>query len=216
MKMAKRELSDARRSAIEDLTHDLAVIAGPRAGKTTVLVDRFLKLARHPSVGPEHVLAITFTRKAAVEMKERAVRELEDQGEKELRRKTEAAYISTIHGFAERVLRERPLAARIDPDFSVLTEYDQALFVEDALRQMYTREDLCSFARRLGKSKGGGWKVFSVVREVARLMREGPEGSSREARLLALSDDDCVNGALESAREYLRGRHERAIYCHEE
>jgi ATP-dependent helicase/nuclease subunit A len=216
MKMAKRELSDARRSAIEDLTHDLAVIAGAGAGKTTVLVDRFLKLARHPSVGPEHVLAITFTRKAAVEMKERAVRELEDQGEKELRRKTEAAYISTIHGFAERVLRERPLAARIDPDFSVLTEYDQALFVEDALRQMYTREDLCSFARRLGKSKGGGWKVFSVVREVARLMREGPEGSSREARLLALSDDDCVNGALESAREYLRGRHERAIDCLEE
>ena len=214
--MPKHELTDARKRAVEDLTHDLAVIAGAGAGKTTVLVDRFVELARHPSVGPERVLAITFTRKAAVEMKERAVRELERLGEKELRRKTEAAYISTIHGFAERVLRERPLAARIDPNFSVLTEYDQSLFVEDALRQMYSREDLCSFARRVGKAYGGGWKVFSVVREVARLMREGPEGSAREAKLLTCSDDDCVNGALESAREYQRGREERAIKCLEE
>lgn len=214
--MAKHELTGARLRAVTDTTHDLAVIAGAGAGKTTVLVDRFVELARDPSVGPEHILAITFTRKAAVEMKERAVRVLEEQGEKELRRKTEAAYISTIHGFAERVLRERALAARIDPDFSVLTEYDQALFVEDALRQMYSREDLCSFARRLGKAKGGGWKVFSVVREVARLVREGPEGTSREARLVMLTDDDCVNGALESAREYLYRCEERAMECLEE
>src|SRR5690606_21391805 len=161
----------------------------------------------------EHVLAITFTRKAAVEMKERAVRELEEAGEKELRRKTEAAYISTIHGFAERVLRERPLAARIDPGFTVLTEYDQALFVEDALRQMYSRADLCSFARRLGKAGAGKWKVFVLVREVARLMREGSEASSREAKLLMLSDDDCVSGAMEAAREHVRRRERHAIQC---
>jgi ATP-dependent helicase/nuclease subunit A len=213
MKMATRELTPVRERAMKDLAHDLTVIAGAGAGKTTILVGRFVELARDPAVGPDHVLAITFTRKAAVEMKERAVRELERLGETELRRKTEAAYISTIHGFAERVLRERPLAARIDPDFSVLTEYDQALFVEDALRQMYSREDLCSFARRLGKSKRGGWKVFSVVREVARLMREGPEGASREAKLLELSDDECVNGAIEAAREYLCGCETRAIEC---
>jgi ATP-dependent exoDNAse (exonuclease V) beta subunit len=181
-----------------------------------VLVDRFLELARHPSVGPEHVLAITFTRKAAVEMKERAVRKLEEAGEKELRRKTEAAYISTIHGFAERVLRGRPLAARIDPGFSVLSEYDQALFVEDALRQMYTRADLCSFARRLGKAGAGKWKVFALVREVARLMREGSEAALREAKLLVLSDDDCVSGALEAARDHLRRRERQAIDCLEE
>jgi ATP-dependent helicase/nuclease subunit A len=214
--MGKHELTGARRRAVTELTHDLAVIAGAGAGKTSVLVERFVNLARNPSVGPEHVLAITFTRKAAVEMKERAVRELEESGEIELRRKTEAAYISTIHGFAERVLRERPLAARIDPGFSVLTEYDQALFVEDALRQMYSREDLCGFARRLGKAGAGKWKVFALVREVARLMREGSEASSREAKLLLLSDDHCVNGALEAAREYVRGQESRAIECMKE
>lgn len=211
--MAKHDLTPERRLAITDTAHDLAVIAGAGAGKTSVLVARFVNLARDPAVGPERVLAITFTRKAAVEMKERAVRELEDLGEIELRRRTEAAYISTIHGFAERVLRERPLAARIDPGFSVLTEYDQALFVEDALRQMYTREDLRTFARRLGRAGAGKWRVFALVREVARLMREGAEVSSREAKLLMLSDDDCVNGALEAAREYVRGQERRAIEC---
>jgi len=211
--MAKHELTDVRLRAVKDLDHDLAVIAGAGAGKTSVLVQRFVNLARDPSVGPERVLAITFTRKAAVEMKERAVRELEELGERELRRKTEAAYISTIHGFAERVLRERPLAARIDPGFSVLTEYDQQLFVEDALRQMYSREDLCRFARRLGKAGAGRWKVLALVREVARLVREGSEAASREAKLVLASDDDCVNGALAAARAYVSRRERQAIEC---
>jgi len=209
--LATHELTPVRNRAVKETTHDLTVIAGAGAGKTSVLVQRFVNLACDPEVGPEHVLAITFTRKAAVEMKERAVRELEGLGETELRRKTEAAYISTIHGFAERVLRERPLAARIDPGFSVLTEYDQALFVEDALRQMYSRDDLRAFARRLGKIGAGRWKVFALVREVARLMREGPETASREAKLLMLSDDACVNGALEAARAYV-GDCERRIF----
>lgn len=211
--MATHELSDARVRAVTDFDHDLTVIAGAGAGKTSVLVERFVNLARNAAVGPERVLAITFTRKAAVEMKERAVRRMEELGEGELRRKTEAAYISTIHGFAERVLRERSLAARIDPGFSVLTEYDQALFVEDALRRMYSREDLCGFARRLGRAGVGKWKVFALVREVARLMREGAEASSREAKLLLLSDDECVNGALEAGRDYVRRRQEEAIGC---
>jgi ATP-dependent exoDNAse (exonuclease V) beta subunit (contains helicase and exonuclease domains) len=214
--MAKHDLTATRERAVTDRTHDLAVIAGAGAGKTSVLVERFVNLACDEGVGPEHILAITFTRKAAVEMKERAVRALEELGKKELRRRTEAAYISTIHGFAERVLRERPLAARIDPGFSVLTEYDQALFVEDALRQMYSREDLCGFARRLGKAGAGKWKVFALVREVARLMREGSEVSSREAKLLLLSDDDCVNGALEAARAYARDQESHAIECMKE
>ena len=211
--MTTPEVKGARERATSDLSHNLAVIAGAGAGKTTVLVNRFVALARDPAVGPDRVLAITFTRKAAVEMKERAVRVLEVSGETTLRRRTEAAYISTIHGFAERVLRERPLAARLDPAFSVLTEYDQALFVEDALRAMYSREDLCSFARRLGKSFSRGWKVFSLVREVARLIREGPDDASREARLLASSDDACVEWALERARGYVQRREARALEC---
>ncbi|HEY9480178.1 MAG TPA: UvrD-helicase domain-containing protein, partial [Gemmatimonadaceae bacterium] len=203
----------SRDRASRDLAHDLAVTAGAGAGKTTVLVDRFVAIARDPELGPDRVLALTFTRKAAVEMKERAIRVFEASHEADLRRRTEAAYISTIHGFAERVLRERPLDARIDPEFSVLTEYDQALFVEEALRAMYAREDLCSFTRRLGKRFGGGWKVFSLTREVARLIREGPEAAAREELLLDDGDDAFVARTLERARAYVRERESHAVAC---
>jgi ATP-dependent helicase/nuclease subunit A len=135
-KPTAQSMTDHRTRAVHDLERDLAVTAGAGSGKTTVLVDRFVKIARDPELGPERVLAITFTRKAAVEMKERAIRVFEKEGEHDLRRRTQAAYISTIHGFAERLLRERPFDARIDPAFSVLTEYEQALFFQEALQTM--------------------------------------------------------------------------------
>ena len=189
-----------REIASEDLDRDLAVTAGAGAGKTTVLVDRFVKIARDPRFGPDRILAITFTRKAALEMKARAIRRFEEAGETTLRRATEAAYISTIHAFAERILRERPFDARIDPAFTVITQYEQELWIEEALRAMYAREDLGGFATRLKKEFPlGGWRIFTVVREVARLMREGPEGARDEAGIIG-EEDRCIELGLKRAR----------------
>lgn len=193
------ELAGGRRRASTDLSCDLAVTAGAGAGKTTVLVDRFVAIARDPEVGPERILAITFTRKAAAEMKERAIRIFEASGETALRRATEAAYISTIHGFSERILRERPFDARIDPAFTVITEYEQKLWIEDALHTMYERTALREFAQRLGRSFEGGWSIFTLVREVARLMREGPPAARREADMIG-DGDRTVELALARAR----------------
>ena len=150
-----------RMRASSDLTRDLAVTAGAGAGKTTVLVDRFVAIARDPQVGPERILAITFTKKAAMEMKERAIRTFEAAGETTLRRATEGAYISTLHGFAERILRERPFDARIDPAFEVITDYDRERWIQGTLEEMYGRQDLRAFAGRLKKEFKGGWREFS-------------------------------------------------------
>lgn len=201
--MATIDRSPDRERAVRDLASDLAVTAGAGAGKTTVLVGRFVTIARDERLGPERVLAITFTRKAAVEMKERAIREFERAGETALRLRTEAAYISTIHGFSERLLRERPFDARIDPAFRVLTEYDRRLFAQDALDELYGRAELHDFAQRLGKSFGsrGGWRVFALVQDVARLLREGPGAAAREAALVE-DEEACVRAALERARAY--------------
>ncbi|MDB4887021.1 MAG: UvrD/REP helicase [Gemmatimonadetes bacterium] len=198
---------DHRARASSDLACDLAVTAGAGSGKTTVLVDRFVAIARDPQVGPERILAITFTRKAATEMKERAIRIFEKSGEVQLRRATEAAYISTIHGFAERILRERPFEARIDPAFQVITDYDKELWIQEALQAMYERQDLRAFAPRLGKEFDGGWRVFSLVREVARLLREGPKGARAEADVVH-DDDACIELAFERIRG-LQARAER-------
>jgi len=165
--------TDHRTRAASELDRDLAVTAGAGAGKTTVLVDRFVAIATNPAVGPEHILAITFTRKAAVEMKERVIRELEKRGEVALRRATEGAYISTIHGFAERILRERPFDARIDPAFNVITDYDKELWIEEALQEMYGRKDLRDFAPRLKKSFEGGWRLSVVALDGRRVSRVG-------------------------------------------
>src|SRR5215216_880649 len=89
-------LTDHRWRAANDLSQDLGVTAGAGAGKTTVLVDRFVNIARDPLVGPEGILAITFKDTAAAEMKERVIARFEQDGEVLLRRRTESAYISTI------------------------------------------------------------------------------------------------------------------------
>src|SRR6185437_6665077 len=196
------EFGGDRDRASRDLACDLAVTAGAGAGKTTVLVDRFVALARDPEVGPERILALTFTHKAAGEMKERAIRIFDASGETTLRRATEGAYISTIHGFAERILRERPFDARIDPAFTVITEYEEKLWIEEAIHAMYERAELRAHARRLGREFGHGWSIFTLVREVARLMREGPAQARREAD--AMGDDDrVVELALARAREFV-------------
>lgn len=209
--MPRTESSDRLRAST-DLSCDLAVTAGAGAGKTTVLVDRFVAIARDPQVGPERVLAITFTRKAATEMKERVIREFERSGESQLRRATEAAYISTIHGFAERILRERPFDARIDPAFTVITDYDRELWIQEALQDMYERQELRAFAPRLKKEFQGGWRIFSLVREVARLIREGPDSACTEAELI---DDEarCVELAMARIRQMQKQACDAMLDC---
>src|SRR5690606_40154806 len=100
-------------------------------------------------------------------MKARVIRIFERSGETDLRRRTEAAYISTIHGFSERLLRERPFDARLDPAFSVITEYDQALFLEQLLQDVHDRPALLAHAHRLRRDLNGRWRVFRLLRPVA-------------------------------------------------
>ncbi len=96
----------------------ICVTAGPGSGKTRVLTERIRWLSREKRVEPGHILAITFTRKAAASMYRRLV---EGAGhDLEWRRAIERAQISTIDAFCARVLREHALEAGVDPDFRIL------------------------------------------------------------------------------------------------
>jgi ATP-dependent exoDNAse (exonuclease V) beta subunit len=108
----------SQREAIKWLRMDACVVAGPGSGKTTVLVQRYRSLIEDHRFEPREILAITFTEKAAANMRAKLAEEF--RRHLLLLRDLESAWVSTIHGFCARLLRENAIAAGIDPRFSVL------------------------------------------------------------------------------------------------
>lgn len=131
---------------------NVSVTAGAGSGKTTILVERYLKIILEQRIDVRRVLAITFTEKAAAEMTERVSAMLRERLAREtnparrarlldLRERLNSAQISTIHAFCARILREFPVASGIDPDFSVLSEFQQELFVNEAMEEVFSELD---------------------------------------------------------------------------
>ena len=110
----------------------LMVRAGAGTGKTTVLVERFVRAVVEDGAPVEGILAITFTEKAAAEMKARVRRRFLELGRRDEARAAEGAWISTIHGFCSRVLRAHALSAGIDPAFRVIDELEAERVATDA------------------------------------------------------------------------------------
>ena len=121
--------AEARRRIAEELDRNLLVEAGAGSGKTTALVSRMVALVREGEAEVTEIAAVTFTRKAAGELRERFQEALErERGKRELpaaaRARLERAlqeldrtFMGTIHAFCARLLRERPIEAGIDPGF---------------------------------------------------------------------------------------------------
>ncbi|MGA9625961.1 MAG: UvrD-helicase domain-containing protein [Bryobacteraceae bacterium] len=96
---------------------DTCVVAGPGSGKTTVLVEYFRRLVAE-GVDPLRILAITFTEKAAGNMRKKLAEEF--QNDPEIRGRLERAWVSTVHGFCARLLRENAVFAGVDPEFRIV------------------------------------------------------------------------------------------------
>jgi len=120
------------------------VSAGAGTGKTTVLVERFVR-ALERGVDVDSVLVITYTERAAGELRSRIRERLVALGRRDLARDLDAAWISTIHGFCLRILRAHPLVAGLDPRFRVLDESQarvlRAEAFDDALAEFCRREE---------------------------------------------------------------------------
>jgi ATP-dependent exoDNAse (exonuclease V) beta subunit len=116
-------LSEDQRRAVERIGQDVCVVAGPGSGKTRVLTERFAWLVETHGVDPDAILAITFTEKAANEIKSRLIQRFAGRPEnRETRERIERAWVSTIHGFCARVLQENAIRAGLPPDFKVLDQ----------------------------------------------------------------------------------------------
>jgi ATP-dependent exoDNAse (exonuclease V) beta subunit len=112
----------AQVAAIESREGPGLVEATAGSGKTAVLVERLVRAILVDETPPAQLLAITFTDKAASELRGRVRERLRALGGRETARAAEASVITTIHGFCARLLRAHPLAAGIDPGFRVLDD----------------------------------------------------------------------------------------------
>jgi ATP-dependent exoDNAse (exonuclease V) beta subunit len=115
-------LTDEQEQAIARRGEPLLLSAAAGSGKTSVLVERFVRAVREDGVAPARILAITFTERAAGELRVRVRARFLELGERQAARDTEAAFVGTFHGFCARLLRAHPLMAGLDPDFAILDE----------------------------------------------------------------------------------------------
>jgi ATP-dependent helicase/nuclease subunit A len=112
----------------------LLLSAGAGSGKTSVLVERFVRAVLEDGLAAGKILAITFTERAAGELRERVRSRFLALGEREAARDTEAAFVSTFHGFCARLLRAHALLAGLDPDFTILDEGLAGRLRDDAFK----------------------------------------------------------------------------------
>ncbi len=136
---AERTFTDEQQQAVERRQGALLLSAGAGSGKTSVLVERFVRSVLDDGIAPGRILAITFTERSAGELAERIRARLLELGRRELARDTEAAFIGTFHGFCARILRAQAPQAGLDPAFAVLDEALAGRLRLDAFRTALAR-----------------------------------------------------------------------------
>jgi ATP-dependent helicase/nuclease subunit A len=193
----------ARRLAVDPL-RNVALEASAGTGKTRVLVDRYVRLLE-AGVAPRNILAITFTRKAAAEMRQRVMATLRQRQReggipparwREIRDAFGEISISTIDAFCLSLLHEFPLEAGVDPGFDLADETETPRFIEASLDS----------ALAIGRA------VSLADSDVALLFTELGEPRLRKA-LTALLDRRLV--ARDALNRFLRGREMSADQaCH--
>ncbi|MDQ3890096.1 MAG: UvrD-helicase domain-containing protein [Actinomycetota bacterium] len=184
------------------------VSAGAGTGKTTVLVERFVKAVCARGLSLESVLVITYTERAAGELRARIRERLVELGRGDLTREIDRAWISTIHGFCSRLLRNHPFEAGLDPRFRVLDEsqarvlraeaFETALAAFCADRRPDRLALLSTYgARRLGSMLTG---VFERLRSAGRPLELGPSAGGGIGDAIAALEE-ATRAALAHGRD---------------
>ncbi|WP_243338250.1 ATP-dependent helicase [Anaeromyxobacter soli] len=142
-------LNDAQREAVLHGEGPLLVLAGAGSGKTRVIVHRIARLVRDERVMPWHILAMTFTNKAAGEMRERLERLLGVQANE--------LWVQTFHAFGARFLRREAARAGLPPSFAIYDDDDQIRLVKRIFQELRV-EDGEPLTARQALSRIDRWK----------------------------------------------------------
>ncbi len=165
--------TDEQLLAIERRRGELLLDAGAGSGKTSVLVERFARAVAEDGVGVNQILTITFTEKAAAELRERIRARLREAGHESAARATEGAWVSTIHAFCARLLRAHALEAGLDPEFTVLDERETAPLRAAALDAALTAAARTDDGAELISALGPGPLRTTIASTYAELRARG-------------------------------------------
>lgn len=121
-------LNPAQREAVETIEGPLLILAGPGSGKTRVITHRVAYLIKVCGITPYHIMGVTFTNKAAREMRERL--------ERLLGQAVEALTLGTFHATCARILRQEGKAVGLSSSFAIYDEEDQLSLLKQALEEL--------------------------------------------------------------------------------
>lgn len=130
-------LNESQIEAVTTTDGYIRVIAGAGTGKTRALTHRYAYLVNELGISPSNILCITFTNKAANEMKKRIKRMLGDE--------FDTSFVATLHAFCTRILREEIYKLFYPDNFIVLDNVDQKKILEEVYDEMGIRMDTASF-----------------------------------------------------------------------
>ena len=217
---SRTRLNDEQLAAVEADGH-VFVSAGAGTGKTSVLVERYVRAVCDLGLDTDSILVITYTRKAAGELRTRIRAALLERGRSDLARELGGAWISTIHGFCNRVLKAHPFPVGLDPRFRELEEAGAAVLRGEAFERALERfcaDEPTEGIRLLATYRAAGLRrmlsgVYETLRSAGRkLVLELGERPSlveavatlREAAQCLVDDEGATTTQRDNATEALR------------
>ena len=191
-KTGKTGLDEFQKKAVESESKKLLITAGPGSGKTTVLTRRIAYMVKEKGIASENCLAITFTRRASEEMRER----LEKLGVYNVN-------IHTFHSFCFAVLKENYEKAGLNEDFSVISAQERALY-KDPLENTVEFDDLITLTVKLFEEYPESIKHYDYISVDE--YQDIDENQYKLIRLLVPQDGNiCVIGDPNQAIYGFRG-----------
>jgi ATP-dependent helicase/nuclease subunit A len=199
------DLTKIQKIAVQTVGKNILVSAGAGTGKTRVLVEKILYLLRMQKATLAELLVLTFTEKAAHEIKTRLSGSFLEWNLERPRRDLEKAAISTFHSFAARLLKEHPIEAGVDPDFRVIETEQSELLKEEAMLEVFAKfygekNESFEFLPVYGEdvTRDGILKVLTAARHEGKNLREFfLENGKKEQEVSAKREKELPSEAQE-------------------
>ena len=197
-------LNPVQREAVEATEGPVLILAGPGSGKTRVITHRVAYLVRGCGVNPHHIMAVTFTNKAAREMKERL--------EQLLGWEIEALTLGTFHAICARILRREGKATGLDAGFVIYDDEDQLNLIKQSLREVNLdpkqyapralQSAISAAKSRLISPKGYAQQIQSYFEEIVQRVYQHYQQLLNQSG--AVDFDDLLMKTVELFRNHLQ------------